>query len=99
MLDPESFAEFEAWRAAKILGAFDLSVAAFNAEMAGLALAYEQGVRDMAKGAIARQSPDEVIAENPYRKPGMRGELGVPYTPHDHRTTFTPAPLDDDDEE
>ncbi len=87
MIDPDLFAEYEAWKGAKLLGQTDFSVAAFNAEMEGLALAYEQGVKDAFQAATIRQSAEEVVANNPYRKPGMRGEKGAAYIPA-RRSTF-----------
>ena len=96
MLDPELFAEFEAWRGAKVLGQHDLSVAAFNAEMETQALAYEAGVKD-ALGRGPGVTMQEVLDDNPYRKPGMRGERSAPDVPA-RRATFTPIALGESNE-
>lgn len=81
MLDPEQQADFEEWRGRKILGQVDISPAAYNSEMEGLAVAWEEGVKRLADyGTVERDWPlasidlNEVIATNPYRRPGMRGE-------------------------
>lgn len=74
MLDPDLVAEFEAWKAEKLNGQLDLSIATFNREAEALALAYEQGVKDAFKGATIRQNAQEVIDSNPYRGAGMKGE-------------------------
>ena len=71
MLDPDSVAEYEAWKMHKITGQLDLSVSAFNAEMEGLALAWEDGWR------VGREGK-KPITENPQRQPGMRGERVTP---------------------
>lgn len=82
MIDPDEFADYEAWREHKLTTSTDLSVQAYNAEMEAAALAYEAGARAAFAGMVARRSEEDVIRENPYRKPGTRGERrghpGVP---------------------
>jgi len=73
MLDPDEFAEYEAWREHKLTSQTDLSVRAYNAEMESLALAWESGAMAFA-GRGAGESLDDVIRTNPYRGKGMRGE-------------------------
>ncbi len=74
MIDPDEFADYEAWREHKLTTSTDLSVQAYNTEMEAAALAYEAGWRDRDAG--------KSIEDSPYRKPGMRGERrghpGVP---------------------
>lgn len=67
MLDPEEFAEYEAWRQHRLTASTDISVQAFNVEMESTALAWQAGwkARDAGKP----------IEANEYRGPGMRGEV------------------------
>lgn len=72
MLDPDEVADFETWKQAKLNGIHDLSVSAYNTEMEALALAWEAG----AKTAHEFRDADitSILAKNPHRKPGMKGE-------------------------
>lgn len=96
MLDPDSVAEYEAWKLDKMTGSVDLSVRAFNAEMEALALAWEAGWRTGREGKLP-------ITENPNRKPGMRGERVVAHIPPIGRPDYSgpavPPHLEDPEEE
>lgn len=70
MLDPDEQAEYEAWRMHKLTTHPDLSVAAYNTEMAAVAVAWEEGARASHK---VSDDIDSLLERNPYRKPGMRG--------------------------
>lgn len=75
MLDATELAEFEAWKHEKFVNqSQDLTFTAYQAETQGPALAYEAGVRDGFQGAANDFTIDDVIADSPYRKPGMAGE-------------------------
>lgn len=94
MLDPDLYADYEAWRAAKLAGSIDLSIATYNVEMAAQAIAWEAGVKAAYSVALASdREVEEILADNPYRKPGMRGELPVSETPR--RVTSDPVRLID----
>lgn len=98
MLDPDEVADFEAWKAHKLTSHVDLSVAAYNLEMEAQALAWEAGVRAMANALPIRKSPTEVIEENPYRKPGMRGERRGSTARLPGTSSFNP-PIPDEEEQ
>lgn len=76
MLDADEVAEYEAWKLAKMNGAVDLSVRAYNLEMEANALSWEEGWRAHANG--------ESFDSCRFRKPGMRGER--------HANPVVPAP-------
>lgn len=77
MLDAEAVKDYEHWKMKKLTAGVDLSVQAYNLDMESTALAYEAGVKAVASRigyATGDTSVDEVLADNPYRKPGMNGE-------------------------
>jgi hypothetical protein len=73
MLDPDEFADYEAWKENKLTSQTDLSVRAYNAEMESLALAWEAGVRESINVSDI-QKINSTLDRNPYRGKGMRGE-------------------------
>lgn len=99
MLDPDEMAAYEAWKQHKLTGISDLSVSAFNTEQEATALAWAAGVkalhaRIMPTNDLHRAGLDQLLehllADNPYRKPGMTG-----YTKHPTRTI--PQPEEEDE--
>ena len=74
MIDPDEMAAYEEWKAKKLNGHTDLSVAAFNAEMESQALAWEAGAKKAMKGReISTAELREILDQNPHRAEGMRG--------------------------
>lgn len=80
MLDPDEVAHYEEWKGIKLAGSTDLSITAYNTEMEALALAWDNGAVkaiDEAVGPADAQKRsslrDLLKAQNPHRKPGMKG--------------------------
>lgn len=73
MLDPEEFAHYEAWREHKLTTSTDLSVIAYNTEMVALSSAWKSGVLAAFGGEAEGMEVEDVLAANPYNKPGMTG--------------------------
>jgi hypothetical protein len=70
---------YEAWKEHKLTSQVDLSVAAFNLEQEGNALAWEAGAKSMLKQSVNPSDAQKLASmeefireENPYRGPGMR---------------------------
>lgn len=72
MLDVDEMAAYHAWKAHKLTSHPDLSVEAYNVEQEAAALAYEAGVK-AAVPASDQQKRDSLLANSPYRRPGMLG--------------------------
>jgi len=68
MLDKAEVEAFELWKELRLTTSTDLSIDAYNAEMEGLALAWEAGAK-------AASGPDRLPPPNPYRGRGTTGEI------------------------
>lgn len=74
MIDQDEMDAYEEWKASKLAGHVDISVAAWNREQEALALAWEDGARK-AMAFVGANLADlrELLDQNPHRKPGMTG--------------------------
>jgi hypothetical protein len=79
VIDQDEMDAYEEWKASKLAGHVDISVAAWNREQEALALSWEDGAAKGIQTAFEKdyKAPSDAmpdaLAKNPHRRPGMTG--------------------------